>query len=234
MSDVNALGRLRHFSAINTRLGNHRFVDRAPRFGLYDRRLPRGLPTRFPGQRVNTRCAKKAIDRIAGRIGGGISEMLDFVQQLVSGIALGCVYGLIALGFVLIYKATEVVNFAQGDLMMLGGFFAFTFITQLGTSYWVGLILTVLAMAAFGALVERIVVRPILGYPQFSIVMVTIGLGFLLRSVAGMIWGTDDLQIATPFSGGVARFGALVLGDDKLSVIVATILLCLALWLYFN
>src|SRR5947208_1540256 len=54
--------------------------------------------------------------------------MLDFVQQLVSGIALGCVYGLIALGFVLVYKATEVVNFAQGDLMMLGGFFAFTFI----------------------------------------------------------------------------------------------------------
>ena len=60
--------------------------------------------------------------------------MLDFVQQLVSGIALGCVYGLIALGFVLVYKATEVVNFAQGDLMMLGGFFAFTFIALLELS----------------------------------------------------------------------------------------------------
>ena len=140
--------------------------------------------------------------------------MLDFIQQLVGGIALGCVYGLIALGFVLIYKATEVVNFAQGDLMMLGGFFAFTFITQLGLDYWVGLPLTVLAMAAFGAVVERTVVRPILGFPQFSIVMVTIGLGFLLRSVAGMIWGTDDLQIPTPFSGGV--------------------LLCLLEWVYFN
>ena len=58
--------------------------------------------------------------------------MLDFIQQLVSGVALGCVYGLIALGFVLIYKSTEVVNFAQGDLMMLGGFFAFTFIGLLG------------------------------------------------------------------------------------------------------
>ena len=64
--------------------------------------------------------------------------MLDFVQQLVSGIALGCVYGLIALGFVLVYKATEVVNFAQGDLMMLGGFFAFTFIGVLGLNYWIG------------------------------------------------------------------------------------------------
>jgi branched-chain amino acid transport system permease protein len=160
--------------------------------------------------------------------------MLDFVQQLVGGIALGCVYGLIALGFVLIYKATEVINFAQGDLMMLGGFFAFTFIDQLGLNYWAGFVLAVLAMAAFGALVERVLVRPILGYPQFSVVMATIGLGFLLRSAAGMIWGTDDLRIDTPFSTGVLHMGALVLAYDKLSVIVATLLLCLLLWLYFS
>jgi hypothetical protein len=76
--------------------------------------------------------------------------MLDFIQQLVGGIALGCVYGLIALGFVLIYKATEVVNFAQGDLMMLGGFFAFTFIGLLGFNYWIGFACAVAAMALFG------------------------------------------------------------------------------------
>jgi branched-chain amino acid transport system permease protein len=160
--------------------------------------------------------------------------MLDFVQQLVGGVALGCVYGLIALGFVLIYKATEVVNFAQGDLMMLGGFVAYTFIAQLGLSYWLGFVLAVAVMAAFGSLVERVIVRPILGYPQFSIVMATIGLGFALRAVAGMIWGTDDLRIDTPFSSGVVRVGQLVLAYDKLSVIVATVLLCLALWVYFN
>src|SRR5437899_588074 len=83
--------------------------------------------------------------------------MLDFVQQLVSGIALGCVYGLIALGFVLVYKATEVVNFAQGDLMMLGGFFAFTFIGMLGLNYWIGFAGAVAAMALFGMLAERVV-----------------------------------------------------------------------------
>jgi len=160
--------------------------------------------------------------------------MLDFIQQLVGGIALGCVYGLIALGFVLIYKATEVVNFAQGDLMMLGGFVAFTFIDQLGLNYWLGFGLAVVTMAAFGSLVERVIVRPILGYPQFSVVMVTIGLGFALRAVAGMIWGTDDLRIDTPFSTGVVRVGQLVLAYDKLSVIIATILLCVALWVYFN
>jgi branched-chain amino acid transport system permease protein len=160
--------------------------------------------------------------------------MLDFIQQLVSGIALGCVYGLIALGFVLIYKATEVVNFAQGDLMMLGGFFAYTFISLLGFGYWWGFLLAVLSMGLLGMLIERLLVRPILGYPQFAIVMATIGLGYFLRSAAGMIWGTDDLKIDNPFAAGVIRIGDLVLAHDKLSVIVATLILCATLYVFFN
>ena len=160
--------------------------------------------------------------------------MLDFLQQFVSGLALGCVYGLIALGFVLIYKATEVVNFAQGELMMLGGFFAYTYIGLLGFSYWSGFALAVLSLGIVGMIIERVVIRPILGFPQFAIVMATIGLGFLLRAVAGMIWGIDDLRIDTPFSTGVLRIGGLVLSYDKLSVIVATVILCLVLWLFFN
>ena len=65
-------------------------------------------------------------------------------------------------------------------------------------------------------LAERVMVRPILGYPQFSIIMATIGLGYFLRSATGMSWGTDDLKIDTPFSQGVARIGALVLAYEKL------------------
>ncbi len=126
------------------------------------------------------------------------------------------------------------MNFAQGDLMMLGGFFVFTFIGLAGLNYWVGFALAVAAMALFGMATERVLVRPILGYPQFSIVMATIGLGYFLRSVAGMIWGTDDLKIETPFSAGVLKVGELVLAYDKLSVIVATIILCAILYLFFN
>ena len=155
--------------------------------------------------------------------------MLDFVQQLVSGIALGCVYGLIALGFVLIYKATEVVNFAQGDLMMLGGFFALTFIGILGLNYWIGFVAAVLAMAAFGMLAERVVVRPILGYPQFSIIMADDrprlfpALGFRHDL------GHRRLQRSRRRSAnGVLEDRSLVLAHDKLSVIVATIILCAA------
>jgi len=164
--------------------------------------------------------------------------MFDFVQQLVNGIAVGCIYGLIALGFVLIYKATEVVNFAQGELMMLGGFFAFTFMTLMGLNYWIGFLLAVICMALMGSAIERVVVRPILGYPQFSIVMATIGLGFFARSIAGMIWSTDDLKIETPFSESVTenvvRIGGLVIADDKVSIIVATVLLCVVLYFFFS
>jgi branched-chain amino acid transport system permease protein len=160
--------------------------------------------------------------------------LVDFLQQLVSGLALGCVYGLIALGFVLIYKATEVVNFAQGELMMLGGFFAFTYISVLGFGYWAGFLLAVLSVGVAGMVIERTVIRPLLGFPTFAIVMATIGLGFLLRSLAGMIWGTDDLRIDTPFSTGVVRIGDLVLAYDKLSVIVATVVLITILWVFFN
>ncbi len=164
--------------------------------------------------------------------------MFDFVQQLVNGIAVGCIYGLIALGFVLIYKATEVVNFAQGELMMLGGFFAFTFMTLMGLNYWIGFLLAVICMALLGSAIERVVVRPILGYPQFSIVMATIGLGFFARSIAGMIWSTDDLKIETPFSESVTenvvRIGGLVIADDKVSIIVATVLLCVVLYFFFS
>jgi branched-chain amino acid transport system permease protein len=85
----------------------------------------------------------------------------------------------------------------------------------------------------FGALVERLVIRPILGYPQFAIVMATIGLGFFLRSMAGIIWGTDDLRIDTPFSTGLLKIGDLVIAYDKLSIIVATVILCVVLYFFF-
>src|SRR2546429_9931818 len=107
--------------------------------------------------------------------------MLDFVQQLVSGVALGCVYGLIALGFVLVYKATEVVNFAQGDLMMLGGFFAFTFIGILGLNYWIGFAVAVAPLALFGVVAEGVGGRPVLGYPQVSLIMASLRLWYFLR-----------------------------------------------------
>jgi branched-chain amino acid transport system permease protein len=160
----------------------------------------------------------------------------QLLQLTLSGIAVGCVYGLIALGFVLIYKATETVNFAQGDLMMLGGFVALTFSVILGFPYWLAIVLAVACMSAFGMLIEKMVLSPILGQPAFSIVMVTIGLGTVFRGVVSMIpaWGTDTHTMQTPFSGQVVNFGEVVLSIEQLMIIGDTALLCGVLYLFFR
>ena len=75
---------------------------------------------------------------------------MEFLQVLITGLGQGCLYGLIALGFVLIYKATEIINFAQGDLLMLGAFFAVTYIGIFDLPYWLGFLLTIVSMAVFG------------------------------------------------------------------------------------
>ena len=98
---------------------------------------------------------------------------MQFLQLIISGVAQGCIYGLIALGFVLIYKATETVSFAQGELMMLGAFAGLAGMTFLGFPFWLAVPCAIAAMAAFGTLAERVVIRPILGQPAFSIVIIT-------------------------------------------------------------
>lgn len=87
---------------------------------------------------------------------------MQFVQLVLSGIAQGCIYGLIALGFVLIYKATETVSFAQGELMMLGAFCGLACMSLLGFPFWLAVLSAIAAMALFGVLLERLVIRPIL------------------------------------------------------------------------
>jgi len=161
---------------------------------------------------------------------------LQVLQLLLSGIAQGCIYGLIALGFVLIYKATETVSFAQGDLMMLGAFTAFAGMTIFGLPFWLAAILAVVAMAAFGMLVELAVIRPILGQPQFSIVMLTIGIGYVLRGLITMVpgIGTETHTLPVPYKDQVWNLGGLVVNVEQAVVIGATAVLCVLLFAMFR
>jgi branched-chain amino acid transport system permease protein len=163
-------------------------------------------------------------------------EIAQFTQQVVSGIAIGCVYALVALGFVLIYKATEVVNFAQGELLMLGAFLAYTLIALAGLDFWLGGILAVLLTSVFGFGLERTVVRPIVGQPVFAIVLVTIGIGFVARSAASMIpaWGVDTHGLQTPFANRTLTLLGVVLSQDHVAIIVLTVALCLGLYAFFR
>ncbi len=159
---------------------------------------------------------------------------MEILQLLISGISQGCVYGLIALGFVLIYKATEMVNFAQGDMLMLGAYFAYTFVNILGFPFLWGAVLTVIVMAVIGALLERVVMRPMIGEPPFAALMITIGLGFIIRAIAGAVWGNETRVLETPLAGGVLRLGDLSLGFENLAIIVITAGLCIALFAFFR
>ena len=161
---------------------------------------------------------------------------MQFLQLVISGIAQGCIYGLIALGFVLIYKATETVSFAQGDLMMLGAFGGLAGMTMLGFPFWLAVPAAIAAMALFGVLTERVVIRPILGQPAFSIVMLTIGIGYVARGAITMIpgIGTETHTLPVPYKDQVWNLGALVLSAEQVVVIIVTGVLCMGLFAMFR
>jgi branched-chain amino acid transport system permease protein len=168
---------------------------------------------------------------------------VQFIQLVISGISQGCIYGLIALGFVLIYKATETVSFAQGDLMMLGAFGGLATMTFLGFPFWLAVLSAIAAMALFGVLLERVVIRPILGQPAFSIVMLTIGIGYVGRGLITMIpaIGTETHTLPVPYKdqiwnvgGAPGGQGGLVLNVEQMVVIGATALLCMLLFAMFR
>jgi branched-chain amino acid transport system permease protein len=161
---------------------------------------------------------------------------LFLIQLIIGGIAQGCIYGLIALGFVLIYKATETVSFAQGELMMLGAFCGLALMTMLGWPYWLAVPSAIAAMALFGLTVERVVIRPILGQPAFSIVMLTIGIGYVARGMITMIpaIGTETHVLPVPYKDQIANLGGLVLNMEQMVVIAATAALCLGLYALFR
>ncbi len=158
------------------------------------------------------------------------------LQLLISGVAQGCIYGLIALGFVLIYKGTETVSFAQGDLMMLGAFGGLACMTLLEFPFWLSVLCAIAGMGLFGFLIERVVIRPILGQPAFSIVMLTIGIGYVARGLITMIpvIGTETHVLPVPYKDQIWRLGTLVINIEQMVVIAATAVLCALLFALFK
>lgn len=161
---------------------------------------------------------------------------MDVLQLVVSGLANGCIYGLIALGFVLIYKATEQVNFAQGDFMMLGAFvcLGLTNAEYMGLPFWLSVPIAIGIMGVFGYALEVAVLRRMFGQSQIAVVILTISLGFVLRFVAGFIWGHQPVSLDSPLAGRDVRFDGVVLGLDEIFVILTTVVLTGGLYLYFN
>ena len=160
---------------------------------------------------------------------------MESLQLLVSGLANGCVYGLIALGFVLIYKATEALNFAQGDMMMLGAFvtLGLTNDQYWALPFWASVPIALLLMGAFGYALEITLLRRMSGQSQIAVVVLTVALGFIIRFLAGAIWGHEPQSLESPIAGVNVRFAGLALGLDEVAVILVTIVLTGLLYLGF-
>jgi len=124
----------------------------------------------------------------------------------------------------LIYKATEMVNFAQGDILMIGAFVAFSAVAAFGLNYWLGFLIAVAVTGAFGYALDAVVLRRVIGQPQFAVVMLTLGLGFIFSAAAGLAWGYDAVGFVTPFTNKTVNAGGLVLGADNVSIIVGTVI----------
>ena len=161
---------------------------------------------------------------------------MQALQLLINGIAQGCIYSLVALGFVMIYKATETVNFAQGELMMLGAVVGWVATVALGLPYWAGFIVAVLATAAIGFAIEFIVIRPILGEPAFTVVMVSIAVSLIARGLVMLLpgVGTETQALPTPLHDQVLHFSGLVMDVDRVVVVGVTLVLCAGLYTLFR
>jgi branched-chain amino acid transport system permease protein len=133
------------------------------------------------------------------------------LQLLVSGVVTGGIYALVAMGFVIVYKATRVINFATGELMMLGAFFAYTAMAGLGAPFVAALLAAVVASAALGVGTERLVLRPLLGQRPIAVIMVTIGLAAVFKGLAQIAWSGEYRAFPAIFPRAPVVLGPVIL-----------------------
>ena len=162
------------------------------------------------------------------------SGLLFFIQLFASGIAVGCLYALIALGFVLIIKATDILNFAHGEIIMISSLLCYFLMAKYHFSFLTASLITVLIAALLGVLTERVVLRPMLGEPIFAVVMITIGLSIFLRSLAGIIFGHDNYVFPSPFPKEPMNLAGITLSMTQIWVMISTALLVLVFFIFFK
>ena len=156
-----------------------------------------------------------------------------FIQQVVSGLATGGIYASVALALVMIYQATDVVNFAQGEMAMFATYICWSLLNA-GVPYWGAFLATLGIAFAGGVVIERVVIRPVENAPILSIVIVTLGLLVICNSLAGWIWTYVQKPFPSPFPSTPFKAGEIILGAHDLGQIGITLLVLLCIYLFFR
>ena len=160
--------------------------------------------------------------------------MIFFSQLIISGIALGMIYALVAIGFVLILKCSNAFNIAQGQFVLIGGYLAYTFLVMFNLPIWVSLLLAIIIGAVIGLLIERFTIRPLLGKPVIAIVMMTIALAAVLEGFAMLIWGGEYKTYHGFLPAISLKLGDLSISSESLIGIIISAITVVILLLIFR
>lgn len=150
------------------------------------------------------------------------------LQILVSGISLGCLYALLALGFVVVARATGVLNLTQGGFTVLGAYLTYLFAQSMGLPWFLGLLLSILVTGALAALLEALVVHRIANTNLFTPILVTFGLVIMIPPIISGIWGTEPLSSGDPWGLGAFRIGGVSITHKDLAVVLITAVILVA------
>jgi branched-chain amino acid transport system permease protein len=156
------------------------------------------------------------------------------LQFVITGIANGAIYALIALGFTLIYNSRQIINFAQGEFVVIGGMAAYTYYATLHLPLWAAVILAVLSVTLLGVAFERLVILPLKNAAAISLIIATVGMSILLRTASMLIWGKEALSLPHFFGDKpVVFFGATILPQQLFIIALATVIV-IAMQLFFS
>jgi branched-chain amino acid transport system permease protein len=159
--------------------------------------------------------------------------MADFLQQVVSGLAQGAIFASLALALVLIYRATDVLNFAQGEMATFTTYIAWSLMDN-GLSFWPAFALTLVIAFVGGATVERVLIRPVEHRPEIVIVIITIGFLIALNGLTGWIWGPEVKAFDSPFSLRTIDIGGVIISVQDLGVLAVCLVTVALLWAFFR
>lgn len=160
--------------------------------------------------------------------------MNEFFRALTGGVALGSIYSLLGLSFVIIYKATGVVSFAQPALMVLGAWWTIYFATILGWPFYLALIVAMILAALIAAVIERIALRPMVGKPVFAAVMVTIGIDIIVRTIAHDLIGTRLRAVGDPWGAATISVGSIAIATRDIAVTISAVVVVALLLLFYR
>ncbi len=160
--------------------------------------------------------------------------MTFFLQLVVTGLALGMIYALIAIGFVIILKCSEVFNIAQGHFVLIGGYLGYTFLVPLGLPIWAALGMAIATAIIMGLAIERLVLRPLLGEPVLAVIMVTIALSTILGGLATLLWGAEYKAYHGLLPTITLKIGTISIPSESLIGLIVSVICVVLLMLLFR